>query len=79
MEHQIGGVSLRLEIAGPHPVDPSKRVNGCALTAPATWAEINALAGHELPGVGLIVVAAAPRVRGELPAGTKINLVTEVA
>ena len=79
MEHTIGGVSLRLEFPGPHPTDPTKRVNGCALTAPATWAAVNALVGQELPGVGAILVTTAPRIRGDMPAGTRINLVTAVA
>lgn len=79
MEYTIGGVSLRLEMPAPHPTDPSKRVNGCALTAPATWAAINALVGLDLPGVGPILVTAAPRIRGDLPVGTRINLVTAVA
>ena len=78
MEHTIGGVSLRLEFPGAHPADPTKRVNGCALTAPATWAAINALVGLELSGVGPILVTAAPRIRGELAIGTRVNLVTAV-
>ena len=77
MEYTIGGVSLRLEMPAPHPTDPTKRVNGCALTAPATWAAVNALVGLELPGVGEILVTSAPRIRGELAVGTRINLVTE--
>lgn len=76
MDHTIDGVSLRLEITGPHPVDAAKRVNGCALTAAATWSAVRALSGKVLPGVGTILAVGAPREPGNLPIGTRINLVT---
>lgn len=79
MEHTIGGVSLRLEIIGAHPTNAALVVNGCSLIAPATWAAINALVGSTIPGSGEIMAVGAPRMRGDLPIGARINLVTAVS
>lgn len=75
MEHTVNGIGFRVEIAGPHPKDATKRVNGCALTAAASWASVRALVGADVPGLGVVLDVGAPRV-DPLPIGARINLVT---
>ena len=70
----IKGITLEPRLLGV-PIAAGRRANGFELGAAASWADVVALKGEVLPGVGEIVEVGAPRL-DPLPAGTRINLVT---
>ena len=74
MDHTIKGVSFRvsgLQAA----ISNSRRANGCEMLAEASWSAVRALAGAEVPGLGIVLDVGVPRV-DPVPAGTRLNLVT---
>lgn len=74
MDHEIQGVAFRLSGLSV-PIAGGRRANGCELLAPAAWADVRALAGVDVPGLGIVLDVGAPR-QDPVPAGARINLVT---
>ncbi len=79
MDHTINGVAFRV-VGLRSLIKGARHANACELTAPAPWAQVRAIAGLKVPGLGPILDVGAPRIGdGTLPAGTPFNLITAVA
>ena len=74
MDHEIRGVLIR--VSGMRAIAQGKAHNGVEVQREASWAEVRALAGADIPGLGVALDVRVPRVN-PVPAGTRINIITE--
>jgi hypothetical protein len=74
MEHEINGVAFR--VTGMRaPIKGSRFANGAELTRDCAFADLRALIGERVPGLGLVVAVGSPRLE-TLRVGQPVNLVT---
>jgi hypothetical protein len=76
MDHDIRGIAFRVGMRAP--MADGRMANGAELARSAPWADVRALVGADVPGVGVIVDVRAPRIN-PLPVGARINLITASA
>lgn len=74
MDHDLCGVAFRVtgmhaEIAG------ARRANGAELLRACSFADLRALRGCDVPGLGIVIDVGSPKI-DTLPVGQIINLVT---
>ena len=70
----VNGITLEPHMVGA-PIAGGRKANGFELVESAAWADVVALKGAVIPGLGEVLEVGAPRV-DPLPAGSRINLVT---
>lgn len=74
MEHTVNGISFRTSGLSA-PIAGGRRANGCELLTAAAWSDVRALAGTDVPGLGVVLDVGAPRI-DPVPVGARISLVT---
>ena len=75
MDHDLSGVAFR--VTGMRAAIRGNRMaNGAELLRPCSFAELRALRGCDVPGIGVVLDVGAPKLE-VLPVGQVVNLVTQ--